>query len=71
MTQIPRPDLHTAIETLANKDEFDVVVEYIVQERERFLGDFRQAESPHDVMKIAGSVAALDELIQVLTQARI
>ena len=64
---IQKPDLHTAIDSLANKDEFAVVLDYIAQERDRFFGDLRSAEGPNDVMKIAGSIAALDELLQVLT----
>lgn len=68
---IQKPDLHTAIDTLVNKAEFEVVLDYISQERDRFFGDLREAKDSNDVMKIAGSVAALDELLGVLTQTRI
>jgi hypothetical protein len=66
MTPIPRPDLHTAIEKLNGLDEFRVVCAFIRDERERFFGDLRQAETSSDVMKLAGSVATCDELLQVL-----
>ena len=66
MTPIPKPDIQTAVEALSDRDEFKAIVEFIVAERERFFGDLRQCQDPHEVMKVAGSVAALDELLQIL-----
>ena len=66
MSTIPKPTLQVAVAALAERDEFRAIVSFIRDERERFFGDFRQAESSNDVMKISGSVAALDELLQLL-----
>ena len=41
-------------------------MQFIRDEREKFFGDLRLCESSNDVMKVAGSVAALDELLGVL-----
>ena len=66
MSNLPKPDLATAVASLADRDEFRVLVAFIREERERFFADFRQAETSNDVMKITGSVAAMDELLQLL-----
>jgi len=66
MSNLPKPPLQAAIEELKHRDEFKVIVQFVRDERERFFGDFRQAETANDAMKIAGSIAALDELVQVL-----
>lgn len=63
---LPRPTLDAAITELQSRDEYKVIVGFIRDERERFFGDLRQAETPNDCMKIAGSVASLDELLQIL-----
>jgi hypothetical protein len=56
-----------AVAELAHRDEFKAIVAFIRDERDRFFGDLRQAADPNDVMKIAGSVASLDELLGVLS----
>jgi len=61
------PDLAQSVEKLRGLDEYRVVLEFIRLERERFVGDLRQAESPNDVMKIAGSLATLQELLETLS----
>ena len=66
-TPLPKPTIQQAVEELRHRDEFKVIVQFLRDERERFFGDLRQAGSSYDVMKIAGSVAALDEVIQLLT----
>lgn len=67
MTPIPKPDIQTAVEALRERDEYATILQFIYDEREKFFGDLRQAESSNDVMKIAGSIATLDELIAVLS----
>jgi histidinol-phosphate/aromatic aminotransferase/cobyric acid decarboxylase-like protein len=67
MTPIPKPDIQTAVEALSDRDEFKVIVQFIRDEREKFFSDLRLCESSNDVMKVAGSVAALDELLSVLS----
>jgi len=66
MTPIPKPDIQTAVEALSDRDEFKAIIQFIRDEREKFFGDLRLCESSNDVMKVAGSVAALDELLSVL-----
>jgi hypothetical protein len=63
---IPRPTLEQSVQALSERDEYKVIVQYIKDERDRFFSDLRQAETPHDVMKIAGSIASMDELLGFL-----
>lgn len=67
MTQLRKPSIEEACEILRDRDEFRVILQYIRDERERFFGDLRHAATSDDVMKIAGSVATLDELLTILT----
>jgi len=67
MTTIPKPSVNQAVAALSDRDEFKVIVQFIKDERERFFGDLRQAETPNDVMKVAGSISTLDEIIQLLS----
>jgi hypothetical protein len=64
---IPRPTLEQSVAALYDHDGYKVIINFIREERERMFGDLRQAESSNDVMKVAGSVATLDELLQMLT----
>ena len=63
---IPRPTLEQSVQALADRDEYKVIVQFIKDERDRFFGDLRQAEGANDVMKIAGSIASMDELLGLL-----
>ena len=63
---IPRPTLEQSVQALAERDEYKVIVRFIKDERDRFFGDLRQAEGANDVMKIAGSIASMDELLGLL-----
>ena len=67
MTPIPKPDIQTAVEALRDREEYAAILQFIYDEREKFFGDLRQAASSNDVMKIAGSIATLDELLAVLS----
>ena len=66
MTPLPKPDIQTAVEALRDREEYHAIVQFVRDEREKFFGDVRLCESSNDVMKVAGSVAALDELLSVL-----
>ena len=66
MSALPKPSIQQAVAELQHRDEFKVIVSFLRDERERFFGDLRQAENPNDVMKLAGSTATLDEIIQLL-----
>jgi histidinol-phosphate/aromatic aminotransferase/cobyric acid decarboxylase-like protein len=67
MTPIPKPTIQQAVEVLSDRDEYKVVLQFLRDERERLFGDLRQCADSNDVMKVAGSIAALDELLQVLS----
>jgi hypothetical protein len=43
-----------------------VILEFIRDERERTFADLGAASDPHEVMKLAGGTARLDELLQIL-----
>jgi hypothetical protein len=62
---IPKPTLVEAVAILKNNEEFKVFIEFIYLEREAFIGQLRQTESPNDVMKLAGSISTLDEILQL------
>ena len=66
MTTLPKPTIQQAVAELQHRDEFKVIVSFLKDERERFFEDLRQAESPNDVMKLAGSTATLGEIINLL-----
>jgi hypothetical protein len=66
MSPIPKLTIQDAIDSLANRDEFKVIIQFIHDERERFFSDLRLCVEPSDVMKIVGSVATLDELLSLL-----
>jgi hypothetical protein len=61
---IPIPTLKDAVAILVNNDEFKVFMTFIKDEREAFISTLRQAENPNEVMKLAGSISTLDEIIQ-------
>jgi hypothetical protein len=63
---IPKPTIQQAVEALRDRDEYRVIVQFVRDERERIFGDLGPAETPNEVMKIAGGVARLDELLMIL-----
>jgi histidinol-phosphate/aromatic aminotransferase/cobyric acid decarboxylase-like protein len=67
MTPLPKPTIQQAVESLSDRDEFKAIIQFIRDERERFFGDLRQCTETNEVMKIAGSVATLDELLSLLS----
>ena len=67
ITEIPKPTLLQSIEVLSDKDEFNVIVSFIRDERERFFADLRQAVDSNEVMKITGSISTLSEMLEMLT----
>jgi histidinol-phosphate/aromatic aminotransferase/cobyric acid decarboxylase-like protein len=66
MSTIPKPTLDAAIATLSDRDEYRVILDFIRDERERTFADLGAASDPHEVMKLAGGTARLDELLQIL-----
>lgn len=67
MTPIPKPTIQQAVAALSDRDEFKVIVEFVRDERERFIADFRQCVTENDVMKVCGSISTLDELLSLLS----
>jgi hypothetical protein len=61
---IPVPTLQEAVAILINNEEFKVFMSFIKDERETFISSLRQAENPNEVMKLAGSISTLDEILQ-------
>ena len=51
---------------LSDREEYQGILQFLRDERDRFFGDLRQASTNEDVMKIAGSIATLDEVLQLL-----
>lgn len=66
MTPIPKPTIAQAVEALSDRDEFKAIIQFLVDERERFFADLRQCIDTNEVMKIVGSVSTLDELLSIL-----
>lgn len=66
MTPLPKLPLKESIESLSDRDEFKVIVQFIRDERDRFFSDLRVTQDTNDVMKIVGSISTLDELLSLL-----
>jgi len=64
---IPKPQLDVAIDALRDRDEYKVIVQFIRDERDRLFSDLGPSTDPYEVMKVAGGIARLDELLQVLS----
>lgn len=67
MTPLPKPTVQQAVEALSDRDEFKAIVQFVRDERERFFADLRQCVDTNEVMKVAGSIATLDELLSLLS----
>jgi hypothetical protein len=67
-TPIPKPTISQAIADLRDRDSYKVLVEFIRQEREAAFALLGPAVDPHEVMKIAGGIARLDEMIALMSQ---
>jgi len=66
---IPLPTLPEAVAILANNEEFKVFLGFLEDEREVFIANLRQAENPNEVMKLAGSISTLDEILQFVSMS--
>ena len=67
MTPLPKPTIQQAVEALSDRDEFKAIIQFVRDERDRFFGDLRQCVETNEVMKVAGSIATLDELLLLLS----
>ena len=66
---MPVPTLQEAVAILNNNEEFKVFITFLEDEREVFIAGLRQAENPNEVMKLAGSISTLDEILQFVNIA--
>jgi hypothetical protein len=66
---IPIPTLPEAVAILSNNEEFKVFLGFLEDEREVFIANLRQAENPNEVMKLAGSISTLDEILQFVSMS--
>jgi len=66
---IPVPTLPEAVSILVNNEEFKVFLSFLEDEREVFIANLRQAENPNEVMKLAGSISTLDEILQFVSMS--
>ena len=66
---IPVPTLPEAVSILVNNEEFKVFLGFLEDEREVFIANLRQAENPNEVMKLAGSISTLDEILQFVSMS--
>lgn len=68
---LPRPTLDNAITSISDRDEYKTILDFIYDERDKFMGDFRLAANDFETGKVAGSIAALDELLQILDKSKL
>jgi histidinol-phosphate/aromatic aminotransferase/cobyric acid decarboxylase-like protein len=66
MTPFPKPTIQQAVAALSDRDEFKAIIEFIQDERERFISDLRPLSKPSEIMKVSGSISTLDELLSLL-----
>lgn len=64
--QIDVAEVQLAAERLSGHDDFQLILGFLTQEKERFFADLRQSETPNDVMKLTGSISNLQELLDIL-----
>lgn len=67
MTPIPQITIHQAVDALCDRDEYKVILQFLYDERDRLFGDLRQCSDANQVMRVAGSISIVDELLQVLS----
>lgn len=70
-TPLPKPTLDAALADLATNDSFKVVLKFIRDSREGMIADLGSCENPHDVMKNAGGIARMDELLSILDVSQV
>lgn len=67
MTPLPKPTLEQAVQALKDSDNYRVILEAIEVERDARMASFdddKACGSPELVMKTAGRVAALDNMLR-------
>lgn len=60
-------DVQKAAARMMGSDDFETLLAFLNQERERLFSDLGPCETPNDVMKQSGKIAAIQELIDVIS----
>ena len=66
MSDIQKPNLETAIQTLYGRDEYQVILRAILTERENYFGGIATAKDAFEMAKHGGGAVAMDFLIGML-----
>ena len=65
-TLLPNTSREDWVRSLKDREEYKGIMQFVRDERDRFFGDLRNCANQDDVMKVAGSIAVLDELLTLL-----
>ena len=63
-------NLSTALLSLRDRDDWDLIIDYLKAEREQAIGDFQSVDILDNSVKLArlsGEIAALDRILRVFT----
>jgi hypothetical protein len=58
-----------ALSRLRGRDDWDIVLDYLLAERESAIGDFQSADhldNPAKLARLSGEISALDRIYQTL-----
>jgi len=61
--------LKQALDRLKGRDDWDIVLDYLLVERESAIGDFQSADhldNPTKLARLSGEISALDRIYQTL-----
>lgn len=60
---LPKPTLEDALSKLRHLPDFQLVLEFVREEREDMIGRFASVINDGEAMKTAGAVAAIDRIL--------
>ena len=61
--------LQQALNRLKGRDDWNIVLDYLLAERESAIGDFQSADhldNPTKLARLSGEISALDRIYQIL-----
>jgi len=67
-TPIPKPTIEQAIQDLRERDSYKVLIGFLRAEREAMFAQFGPISDPNEIIKLAGGIARLDEVIALMDQ---
>lgn len=65
--QIPDLTLDKAVAALGYREEYQFILETMRQERERLFKELGPLTDAHEVVKLAGRITGVDEMLDLLT----